>query len=112
MVQNALGHFALPIGKDPAMATLDDIKAKLDTLGGLLDDEGAKVQAAHDAATNVTTVTETEQAHIDAATAQYTTNVNAAQAAADTAKTASDAAQQAVRDAVSELETMLETLKP
>jgi len=85
------------------MATVADLVAKVEALQGLSDDQTAKSDASHAAAANVTTVTETEQAKIDAATAAFTIAVNSAQADADTAKAALDASTAALDAAIEDI---------
>src|SRR3954471_3634731 len=92
------------------MATVAELLAKVEALQGLSDDQTAKSDASHAAAENVTTVTEAEQAKIDAATAAFTIAVSAAQGESDTAKLALDAATATLDAAIDEIVEMVKTL--
>lgn len=93
------------------MATIQEIFALFDTLKAEKEALDTAQVVSHDAVANVTTVHDTEQAKIDAATASFTIAVNEAQAQADAAVADTNTKSEAVDDTIDSIEAALESLR-
>jgi glycerol dehydrogenase-like iron-containing ADH family enzyme len=93
------------------MATLVELQALVAKLPDESADLDAKTSASHDALANVTTVTDVEQAAVDAATAHQTQAVAAAQASADEAVQATEDSKKALDDNIDAIIAAAQSLK-